>query len=208
MVIIDKATLTLVNRVELDNFFSFHFSNGYADKEGNIVVDHCEYNNEEVLFKFTKQIVAGDIRDVNYTSSFVRLTVDPVKGKLISRQVLYDKNCDFPTILPELNGKPYQNVFLSNVSKSSEMINKVANLNLEKQSAVERDFGDYRYVGESLHIPSEINKLGYIINVVYNAQNDKSEVHLMNADNLEDQAVIELPQAIPFGYHGTWQNRL
>ena len=72
---------------------------------------------------------------------------------------------------------------------------------------VKRDFGKDIYVGESLHIPSNTSNSGYLLNVVYNAEKDKSQVHLMHEDTLEDEAVAEIPYAIPFGYHGAWNNK-
>lgn len=208
VVIIDKESLKMVKKFEVDNFFFFHFGNGYVDSQGNIVVDYCETSNDGPLFEFTRNVVKGEISHIDYTMSLVRMILDPKNGKLVSKHYLYNDNCEFPTYHPDSTGKFYNELVLANTKHSSEFINKIARFNFEKQTAVERTFDQDEWAGESNIIPSTERGPGYLLNVLYNGKTDKSDVHIMNRETLEDIAVLELPHPIPFGFHGAWQNRL
>ena len=47
---------------------------------------------------------------------------------------------------------------------------------------------------------------GWLMTLVHSAETDSSALHILNADDLdgEAQAVIELPQRVPAGFHGNW----
>lgn len=98
----------------------------------------------------------------------VRLTIDPVNNKILSRRVIYDKRCEFPVVKTKNTGKQYENCFVTYSNVSTEFSSKIANINLNSEISLEREFGKDLYVGESLHIPSHRDNSGYLINVVYN----------------------------------------
>ncbi len=138
IVIVDKDSLELVSKVNAHNFFSFHFSNGFTDESGNIIVDHVEYDDVDILMKYTKDIVSGDLSQSIYNSSLVRLTIDPLKNKLLSRRVIYDKRCEFPVVKTKHTGKDYENCYVTYSNTSSEFSSKIANINIKKECSVER----------------------------------------------------------------------
>ena len=79
-----------------------------------IILDHIEYDNADILMKDTKEVqkgVKGDTSKMKSEARLTRLTLDPLNGKLINREVILNKNCEFPTIVQ--NGKKYKNSFLS-----------------------------------------------------------------------------------------------
>jgi len=45
-----------------------------------------------------------------------------------------------------------------------------------------------------------------VLVLVYSADTDRSALHILNADDVtgEPQAVVELPQRVPAGFHGNW----
>ena len=48
--IIDRNTFELVSQSFYDARMIFHFSNGFVNKEGNIVVEFCEYSDTAKIF--------------------------------------------------------------------------------------------------------------------------------------------------------------
>lgn len=40
--------------------------------------------------------------------------------------------------------------------------------------------------------------------MVYHSDVDKSMVHLLDADTLQDVFIAEMPEVIPQSYHGRW----
>jgi carotenoid cleavage dioxygenase-like enzyme len=51
---------------------------------------------------------------------------------------------------------------------------------------------------------------GWILTVVFDGNQDQSTVQIFSAEQLDagSIAVLELPEVIPFGFHGTWQSAL
>ncbi len=47
---------------------------------------------------------------------------------------------------------------------------------------------------------------GWLMLFVYSADTDSSSLHILNAQDIdgEPQAVIQLPQRVPAGFHGNW----
>ena len=113
--------------------------------------------------------------------------------------------CEFPTIDVQKTGKKYTNSFVSCKSDSSNLFTRIANINIDKQSIAERDFGKNLYPGENIHITSSNNR-EYLINTVYNGEKDKTDVHIMDAKSLEDIAVLEMPEALAYSFHGAWND--
>ena len=66
-----------------------------------------------------------------------------------------------------------------------------------------------RRLGEAVFVPREDGageSDGWLLLLVHSADTDTSALHILNADDLagEAQAVIELPQRVPAGFHGNW----
>ena len=45
---------------------------------------------------------------------------------------------------------------------------------------------------------------GWLMSFVYDPGRDASDLLIRNACTLDEQATVELPGRVPFGFHGTW----
>ena len=45
---------------------------------------------------------------------------------------------------------------------------------------------------------------GWVLCLVWNGARCASDLVILNADDLSEQAVLELPLAVPHGLHGSW----
>jgi len=47
---------------------------------------------------------------------------------------------------------------------------------------------------------------GWVLSIVYDADRDASDLVVLNAADFtgEPEAVVHLPQRVPFGFHGNW----
>jgi carotenoid cleavage dioxygenase len=62
---------------------------------------------------------------------------------------------------------------------------------------------------EPVFVPSEnptSEDEGYLLSFVYNQAEDKSDLIVLNAQDLRSGPVarIKLPQRVPYGFHGNW----
>jgi all-trans-8'-apo-beta-carotenal 15,15'-oxygenase len=64
------------------------------------------------------------------------------------------------------------------------------------------------YTVEPLYIPDSLNAdRGWIMTVVYDGNDRRSEVWIFDFDRLNEAPVcrLGLPSVIPFSFHGTWR---
>jgi all-trans-8'-apo-beta-carotenal 15,15'-oxygenase len=65
------------------------------------------------------------------------------------------------------------------------------------------------YVGEPVMVPSRLNDAedaGWLLLLVWNGSRSATDLMILKADDLSEQACIELPLAIPHGLHGSWDS--
>jgi carotenoid cleavage dioxygenase-like enzyme len=71
------------------------------------------------------------------------------------------------------------------------------------------EYGPGRVTLEAVFIPSSPDAAeddGYVMSVVYDATTDRSDLVILHAQDFtgDPVAVVELPQRVPFGFHGNW----
>ena len=62
---------------------------------------------------------------------------------------------------------------------------------------------------EAVFVPSAPDAAeddGWVLSLVYDADRDTSDLLVLNAADFtgEPEAVVHLPQRVPFGFHGNW----
>jgi carotenoid cleavage dioxygenase len=79
----------------------------------------------------------------------------------------------------------------------------------ERGTSEARSFGRGASLGEAVFVPREDGageSEGWLLLLVHSAETGRSALHILNAEDMtgEAQAVIELPQRVPAGFHGNW----
>ena len=79
----------------------------------------------------------------------------------------------------------------------------------ERGTSVERSFGRGALVGEAVFVPRAPDADeadGWLLTLAYSPETDTSALHIVNAGDPtgDAQAVVELPQRVPVGFHGNW----
>ena len=67
--------------------------------------------------------------------------------------------------------------------------------------------GPSGFVSEPLMVPrpgAVAEDDGWVLELVWNGARQGSDLVILRADDLSEQAVFELPLAIPHGLHGSW----
>tara|TARA_Y100001968_G_scaffold241269_1_gene224833 strand:- start:494 stop:802 length:309 start_codon:yes stop_codon:yes gene_type:complete len=64
------------------------------------------------------------------------------------------------------------------------------------------------FVGEPIFIPSQASKTeednGWIIVLVWNSIRSGTDLIILNAKDMTEKAILEVPISIPHGLHGSW----
>lgn len=204
-IIVCDRDLNIVSRSETEPWFQWHFSNGYIDNDGAVIVDIASYEDFQTN-QFLKEVPTGETHTAS-KSKLARVSLNPQTGKVSNIETLFDRHCEFP-IVPQQNvGKSSRYTYLSTVKEgtdiSKEILNSIARYDHHTDSITEANFGDNLYPSEPIYAN------GFILTVVYDGNCDSSELWIFDADKLNEEPVckLSLPSVIPPGFHGTWKNR-
>ncbi len=206
IIVVDRHTLTEVSRFETDPWFQWHFSNGYQTDDGSIVIDYVRYADFDTN-QWLKEFVTG-CPTTQVSSRLYRLRIDVAAAKVLSNGPLFDLDCEFPITSPQDTGRHYNALFLCYKSQAinEELFDGIGCLNPDNGRFNLMKFKDGCYPIEPIYAPNSQDS-GWILTIVFDGNRDQSTVQILSADNLEagPVCVLELPEIIPFGFHGTWR---
>ncbi|WP_320668280.1 carotenoid oxygenase family protein [Prochlorococcus sp. MIT 1307] len=187
--------------------FVFHHLNAWEQNK-QIVVESIHY---------------PDFPEVGPQDDFLTMNFDQIPAGILSRceinlaskQVITtrfsDQCCEFATTNPLKQGRHARYSWMAIAERKEgyaplQAIKKLDLVNLEQSiwSAAPRGF-----VSEPLMIPrpnSHVEDEGWILVLVWNGSRRGTDLVILNANNLKEEALIELPISIPHGLHGSWVN--
>jgi len=211
ILIIDRHNLTLVNRIETEPWFQWHFSNGYVEEDGTVIVDFVRYHDFQTN-QYLKEVATGKTQTLA-KSTLWRMVLQPQTGKLLQLEELLDRHCEFPTVSPKEVGKKakftYLSIHKSGINPAVEIFGSIGSFNHQTQTLTTANLGENRYPMEPLFVQDiyDYNQ-GWVLTVVYDGQQNSSEVWIFDAQYLDNEPIcrLGLPSVIPNGFHGTWKS--
>lgn len=208
IIVVDRQTLTEVSRIETNPWYQWHFGNGYQAADGSIVIDYVRYASFDTN-QWLKEFVTG-CPETPASAQLFRLRLDAAAGSVLSNEPLFEPECEFPIISPDDVGQPHDALFFCYKSQSinEEYFDGIGRLASNSSQTNLVTFGEGCYPIEPIYVPNAHGS-GWILTVVFDGNKDQSTVQILQADNLEAGpiCVLELPEIIPFGFHGTWKSR-
>jgi all-trans-8'-apo-beta-carotenal 15,15'-oxygenase len=85
-------------------------------------------------------------------------------------------------------------------------LTSIHRLDTETGRLTTRDFG-LDITGEPMLVPADGDDEGWLLSLVFRADQDRTDLVVLRAENLEIQATAPLPHAVPIGFHGCWVPR-
>jgi len=186
---------------DVDPCYVFHPLNAYDAPDGTVVVDLCRYDAimvEDRLGPFGDNL-----------ATFDRWVIDPV-ARRVRETRLDDRPQEFPRHNPRFGLKQHRYGYTSEVTPDLTNIHgAIIKIDTETGSTETHEFGRGRGGAEPVFVPKAdgvAEDAGWILTVVYDASTDQSELHILDAEDLSapEVASIQLPQRVPFGFHGNW----
>ncbi|VXD25293.1 Carotenoid oxygenase [Planktothrix serta PCC 8927] len=212
ILIIDRQTLQLVNRIETEPWFQWHFSNGYVENDGTVIVDFVQYPDFQTN-QYLKEVATGNTHTLA-ESTLWRMVLQPQTGKLLQLEELLDRHCEFPTVSPKEVGKKAKFTYLSlhkpGVNRAIEMFGSIGRFDHQTQTLQAAILGDNRYPMEPLCVQDIDNpQQEWVLTVVYDGDQNSSEVWIFDSEYLDAEPIcrLSLPHVVPNGFHGTWKPR-
>lgn len=188
--------------VEIDNGYVFHGTNAHRDGD-RIVLDVSRMNS-----------MFDDGSDLNDSLSFLTRWEIETGGPDLTwtATTLTDVPLDLPEIDDRFTGRPYSVAWLVETNDTTD-----GNLEFNGISAFDVASGtlDRWMPGPALQ-PNEVTFVpdssssgegeGWLLSYVWDKATDSSTLAVLDATDVSSGpvATVELPQRVPFGFHGTW----
>ncbi|PZD75078.1 Apocarotenoid-15,15'-oxygenase [Acaryochloris thomasi RCC1774] len=210
IVVVDRKTLKEVTRIEADPWFQWHIGNGFQANDGSVVIDYVRYPNFDTN-QWLKEVVSG-CPTTPAAGHLWRLRLDPVAGKVVANEQQLDLECEFPITPMAEVGRQHPSLYLScqsqRLAKVEENFDSVAHFNLETGQLTLATFASGCYPIEPIHVshPDDPSQ-SWMLTVVFDGNRDQSTVQIFNAQCLDagPLCILELPEVVPIGFHGTWR---
>ncbi|MEN9224033.1 MAG: carotenoid oxygenase family protein [Thermostichus sp. HHBFW_bins_43] len=206
----DRETLQLVCRNEAAPAFQWHFGNGYEDQNGSLIFTQVRYP-DFTTNRHLAEVATGQTQTAA-TASLWQIRVDSQSGRVVESEPLLERGCEFPTVEPAVVGQPHRYLYLllhrQQADPARELFGSLARVDLQTGSLVEADLGEGRYPSEPVYAQdAEDPRRGWLLSVVFNGNQNRSEVWIWDAAQLDREPYgrLELPERIPLGFHGTWR---
>ncbi len=191
--------------------FIFHHANAWELADGRLgLVSICYPDFPEVE-------PGADFRAVNFAAlppgQLWRFTFDLATGT-VERQRLLERCCEFPTLHPAWVGREARYLYLGVAHQAQGNAPLQGLLKLDGATGDRQDysFAPRGYASEPVFVPRPgaiAEDEGWVLQLVYDAQRDRSEVAIFDAQRLAQgpQARLLLRDRLPYGLHGCWTSQ-
>jgi len=183
--------------------FVWHTLNAYEQGD-EVVLVACRVNSTNILMTDNEQRDAqGDIPRLH------RWRFN-LKDGSVGEEMLDDVPSEFPRVNDRFLGKLTRYGYTGKMGQGTmPLFEGVIKYDLNSGKSQTHEFGKGRYGGEAVFVPrvggSEEDE-GWVMTFVYDSNEDKSELVIVNAQDMTSQPVarVLIPQRVPYGFHGDW----
>jgi carotenoid cleavage dioxygenase len=182
--------------------YVFHPLNAYDDEDGRVVVDLVRH----------EQMFATDIHGpAELPPTLDRWTIDLANGKVLEER-LDDHPQELPRLDPRVAGSRHRYGYAPHTPRFDRGAVEFGGLlkhDVDAGTTTVRPLAAGQHAGEAVFVPASDDAgedEGWLLSVVYDEGRDSSELLIVDATDFTGPAVaqVQLPQRVPFGFHGSW----
>jgi len=190
--------------------FVFHHLNAFEVPEGGdqgtVVLDSIMYAD------FPSVGPSTDFRQVDFGSlpegQLRRFRIDVASG-VVRAEELEPRCCEFASVAPSRIGQEarYAWMAVAERKRGNGPLQAIEKLDLLSGERTVWSASPRGFVSEPVIVPApepSAEGNGWVLVLVWNAARSASDLVILRADDLSEQAVLPLPLAIPHGLHGSW----
>lgn len=209
ILVLDRETLELVGQSAADPWYQWHFGNGTQDADGNLNVTMVMYPDFGTN-QYLKEVPTGQVQTIA-KGTLWQVRIAPQSGKVVDMQQLVDRACEFPTVAATDVGVAQRSTYLTvhqpGRLETGELFEAIAHFHHPTGTLAIANCGSSHYPSEPLFVPYPDNPdNGWILTVVFDGVDDRSEVWIYERDHLAAAPCcrLALPNPVALGFHGTW----
>jgi all-trans-8'-apo-beta-carotenal 15,15'-oxygenase len=214
ILVLELETGEIAAEFESDAFFGFHLGNAW-EKDREITIDVLSVDTMDVMGGLSDVFMErGDDFDFLSNGAILkRFTLNLESGRADSENVRGAVAGEFPVWNPACTGTENRYTWLGTIVENGTPygFNSYQKIDHHSGELKVHDFGPGRFTSEANFVPaadSNAEDDGYLISIVYNHENKKSEVVILDAKEMERElAVIPLDHHVPFGFHGRFYSQ-
>ncbi len=210
VLVIDRQTFSVVSRSTADTWFQWRFGNSCDDSDGSILTNIVCYPNFPDINQFLQEVLTGQTQ-TTAPGTLWQIRIDPQSAKVIEKQQLFDRGCEFPTTAPTDVGRPWRYTYLSVQRPDSisgdDLPGAIAQFDHQTGTLKETHFEENCWPSLPIYAPRpNTTDPGWILTVVFNGDCDRSELWIFDAAHLDHDPVCRLAllQVVPLGFQGIW----
>jgi all-trans-8'-apo-beta-carotenal 15,15'-oxygenase len=191
--------------------FVFHHLNAFDDEAtGELVVDSIFYDDFPSIGPET------DFREIDFDTipagRLQRCRIDTATAA-VAVEVLEERCCEFAMVNPARQGLDarYAWMAVAGRERGNDPLQAIEKLDLHTGQRHVWSAAPRGFVSEPIMVPrpasggaAPAEDDGWVLVPVWNGARCASDLVILNAADLSEQAVLELPLAIPYGLHGSW----
>ncbi|MEO1761659.1 MAG: carotenoid oxygenase family protein [Cyanobacteria bacterium J06629_18] len=183
--------------------FVWHTLNAYEEGD-EVVLLGCRMSSTNVLATNSEQ------RDTQGDIPFLYQWRFNMKDGSVKEEKLDDVPSEFPRVNDKFLGQPSRYGYAGKMGQGAmPSFEGVIKYDLHSGKSQTHEFGKGRYGGEAVFAPragGSTEDEGWVITFVYDSNEDKSELVIVDAQNMTSEPVarVLIPQRVPYGFHGDW----
>jgi len=187
--------------------FVFHHVNAY-EKDSKIILDSIFYDD------FPSVGPDENFRDIdfeNYPEGKLKRSTIDLKKKNADLETISEQCCEFAMVNPKFLGLKASFSWMACTYQKvgNAPLQAIKKINLSTKEEIAWSAAPSGFVGEPIMVPSvnsSIEDEGFLFILLWNGSRRGSDLVILDAKDLKELAIYELPISIPHGLHGSWMN--
>ena len=186
---------------EIEPCYFYHALNAYEDANGRVILDVVQHE---------RTFDSDRVGPTEGNPRLVRWVLDLTSGAATST-VLDDQQIEFPRHDERRLGSAYRYGYAAEFAYEHPELHfgAILKYDLEKGTREKFDLGPETQAMEPVFVPRSVAAAedeGWLLSLLYNPAEDTSSLVVLAADDPKagPLARVQLPQRVPFGFHGNW----
>ena len=182
--------------------FAFHPLNAHSDGR-HVIAELAQYERLPI------DGAGNQVGDDTVPATLVRWVID-LEGGTVKEEPLDDLAIEFPRIDERYTGLDYRYGYAAGDNDILEGFRSILRYDVRTGERRSHALGDGSATSEPIFVPRRPDSPegeGYLLVVVYRAGENRSDLLILDAENLEAKplATARLPHRVPGGFHGNWK---